>query len=273
MIYFIPTPIGNLEDTSQRALKLLQEVSLIFCEDTRITKKLLFLLEEKYNLSFSPKTYISLHSHNEKELIHSLHVKELKEKKSAYMSDAGMPGISDPGALLVQFCQKNAIPYEVLPGANALLLAYVASGFADTKFSFFGFLPHKGKEREIALKNALNHPLHVIIYESPHRILMLFEEIARLDEKREVFAIKEATKKHETKFFGNAKEILEKLKQTSTKGEWSIVIKKPLTTKKQTVLTCEDILPLSLPPKQKAKLLAKVSEKSVSFWYEKLKND
>lgn len=273
MIYFIPTPIGNLEDTSQRALKLLQEVSLIFCEDTRITKKLLLLLEEKYNLTFSQKKYISLHSHNEKEIISSLHVKELKEKKSAYMSDAGMPSVSDPGALLVRFCQENSISYEVLPGANALLLAYVASGFTDTAFSFFGFLPHKGKERQMALENILNHPLHVILYESPHRILMLFEAIVSLDEKREVFAIKEATKKHERKFFGEAKEVLEELKKANTKGEWSIVIKKSFSIKTQRSLSEEDILPLSLPPKQKAKLLAKVSEKSVSFWYEKLKNN
>lgn len=273
MIYFIPTPIGNLEDTSQRSLKALQEVSCIFCEDTRVTKKLLLLLEEKYNLTFDTKTFISLHSHNEKEVINSLHVNELKDRKYAYMSDAGMPCISDPGALLVLFCQQNEIPYEVLPGANAALLAYVASGFIETPFSFFGFLPHKGKERQNALENILNHTLHVILYESPHRILSLFEAIAKKDELREIFAIKEATKKHEKKFFGTAKEVFEKLKNENIRGEWCVVIKNTPTTKPKNILTQEDILPLSLPPKQKAKLLAKITDKSVNFWYEELKND
>lgn len=273
MIYFIPTPIGNLEDISQRSLRLLQEVSYIFCEDTRVTKKLLSLIKERYNLQVNPKTFISFHSHNEKEVIKSLHVKDLKEQNYAFVSDAGIPCISDPGALLVKFCQENEIEYEILPGANAALLAYVASGFLDTSFSFFGFLPHKGKERQIALENALNHPLHVILYESPYRIENLLEEIVNKDEKKEIFAIKEATKKYEKKFFGNAKEVFESIKNTNTKGEWTLVIKKSPAVNSSVMLMEEDILPLSLPPKQKAKLLSKITGKSVSFWYEKLKKD
>lgn len=273
MIYFIPTPIGNLEDTSQRSLKLLQEVSYIFCEDTRVTKKLLSLLKDKYNLQINPKTFISFHSHNEKEVIESLHVQELKQQSYAFVSDAGMPSISDPGALLVKFCQENEIEYEVLPGANAALLAYVASGFIDTKFSFLGFLPHKGKERQIALENALNHSLHVILYESPHRLLNLLETIVKQDTKREIFVIKEATKKYEKKFLGTAKEVFESIKNTNIKGEWALVIKKSTTVESKVFLGEKDILPLSLPPKQKAKLLSKVTDKSVSFWYEKLKKD
>lgn len=270
MVYFIPTPIGNLEDISQRALRILSQTTCLLCEDTRITKKLLSLLSEKYTLNLKAEKFISFHSHNEKEVLQSLNIKELQEEKIAFVSDAGMPSISDPGALLIKFCQENSIDYEVLPGANAALLAYVASGF-EGNFLFFGFLPHKGKEREIALQNILNNPFHTIIYEAPHRILKLFETIINLDETRKIFAIKEATKLHEKKFFGSAKEILTALKSCNTKGEWALVIEKNKNPTSIQNFTKEDILPLKLPPKQKAKLLAKVTDKSVAFWYEQLK--
>ena len=155
MLCLVPTPIGNLEDISKRSLQVLQECELIFCEDTRVTKKLLSLLGEKNNLDFSNKEYKSYHSHNEKKVLETL-TKETFTKNVVYVSDAGMPCVSDPGATLVDYCIQNDIKYDVLPGANAVLTAYAMSGFTHTTFSFHGFLDHKGKTRASKLDAILN---------------------------------------------------------------------------------------------------------------------
>ena len=141
MLTLVPTPIGNLSDISKRAIEALNEADIVFCEDTRVTKKLLSLLQIDLN-----KTFIAMHSHNENEIISKIDV-SIFDKNVVYVSDAGMPGISDPGSKLIQFAQENNIKYDVIPGANALLTAFVASGF-EGEFTFFGFLPHKGKDRE-----------------------------------------------------------------------------------------------------------------------------
>ena len=133
MLTLVPTPIGNLSDISKRAVEALDEADIIFCEDTRVTKKLLNLLQ----ISYSNKTFYSMHSHNENQIISKLNT-EIFNQKVVYVSDAGMPGISDPGAKLIQFCQKYNLEYDVLPGANAVLTAFVASGF-EGDFTFFGF--------------------------------------------------------------------------------------------------------------------------------------
>lgn len=273
MIYFIPTPIGNLEDISQRSLKLLMRVSHIFCEDTRVTKKLLNLLQERYNLTCNPKTYISFHSHNENDTINNLDINSLHVNDFAFVSDAGMPCVSDPGAKLVKFCQENKIPYEILPGANAVLLAYVASGFLENSFTFFGFLPHKGKQRQEKLKEIINHPHISILYESPHRIEVLAKELSLHVSQREVFFIKEATKKHEKYYKCLASEIYEKIKNANQKGEWVVVIDKNQNPSTQNSLNVEDILNLELKPKQKAKLLEKITGQNSQIWYKKLCNE
>lgn len=273
MVYFIPTPIGNLEDISHRSLNLLMRVTHIFCEDTRVTKKLLSLLSKQYNLDFSQKTFISFHSHNEDEVLKTLDINSLHANDYAFVSDAGMPGISDPGAKMVKFAQENGVEYEVLSGANALLLAYASSGFLDTPFSFFGFLPHKGKDREQKLNEVLNSPQNAILYESPHRVEKLLEEIVNKEEDREIFAIKEATKKYEKKFFGKAKDVYKKIKEANSKGEWVVVIKKGENQLKNSSLHVNDILNLSLKPKEKSKLLAKITGQNANIWYKKLCND
>ena len=269
MLSFIPTPIGNLEDISQRSLRLLASATLLFCEDTRETKRLLALLTERYGIQSTPKTFISLHSHNENEVLKTLDP-TLLSQPCCYVSDAGMPAISDPGAALVRFCQAHGIAYEVIPGANAALLAYAASGFEETGFSFFGFLPHKGRERELALSHLLEHPLNVVLYESPHRIEKLMEELVKKAPQRMLFAIKEATKKHEKMFLGTALHVKELMQEANLKGEWALVIKKASLEQTTSPLTLEDILHLSLPPKEKAKLLSKMTGESVKEWYVKL---
>ncbi|HBD8855424.1 TPA: 16S rRNA (cytidine(1402)-2'-O)-methyltransferase, partial [Campylobacter jejuni] len=142
MLYFIPTPIGNLSDISFRALELLKTCDLVFCEDTRVSRSLISLLNTKFHTDIHISKFIALHSHNEKEVLASIDLK-IFEKNVAYLSDAGMPGISDPGKALVEFAQENNIAYEILPGANAALVALVSSAFCQKEFIFIGFLANK----------------------------------------------------------------------------------------------------------------------------------
>jgi len=261
LLILVPTPIGNLEDISKRALLALENSEIIFCEDTRVTKKLLNL----YNISLN-KTFISMHSHNEDKVISQLDKNILIQKNCVYVSDAGMPGISDPGAKLVKFCQKENIPYSVIPGANAFLTAYVASGF-EGEFCFIGFLPHKGKERSEKLLKILQNDKISILYESPHRIEKLINELKELAPKREIFLAKELTKLHETFIKDKAKNI----KLENTKGEWVVIIDKGENNNKLE-LEYNDILELKLPLKEKSKLLAKISNKSAKEIYNELLN-
>jgi len=266
MLTFVPTPIGNLEDISYRSIKVLIEAELILCEDTRVTKKLLHLISNKLNIVFPVQEFKSVHSHNEKEFLTISNKELLLLKKVVYVSDAGMPCISDPGALLVNFCIKNKIPYDVLPGANALLTAYAMSGFEQKEFSFFGFLPHKGKQRDNQLQAIMEHNFNTIIYESPHRLLKLIEQIKMLDNSREIFIVKELTKMYQTTFKGIANELFEQLKLSDIRGEWVVIIKSVSNTQGENI-TIKDIQSLDIPPKQKAKLLSKLTGKTIKEIY------
>ena len=255
----MPTPIGNLLDISKRSIKAMEEAEVLFCEDTRVTKKLLNLLQ----IDYAHKIFYSMHSHNEDVVLSKLDI-SLFERNVVYLSDAGMPGISDPGAKLIQFCQKNGLKYDVLPGANALLVALVASGF-EGEWSFFGFLEHKGAKRENKLKEICNHNKISIIYEAPHRIEKLLNELKANIPDRMAFFAKELTKMHQTFIKSKIKDI--ELK--NTKGEWVVVIDK--TTKTQNLsLNYDDILGLNMHPKEKAKLLSKISTKSTKEIYSEL---
>ena len=259
MLSLVPTPIGNLKDISLRALEALKNAQIIFCEDTRVTKKLLNLLNIPLN-----KEFISMHSHNENEIVAKLNPEILKSKECVYVSDAGMPGVSDPGSRLVRFCHKNEIPYTVIPGANAALTAYVASGF-EGEFCFWMFLPHKGKDRANRLNEIINSGKIAILYEAPHRIEKLIKELKTLIPEREIFLAKELTKIHETYIKAKAKNI----KLPNAKGEWVVVIDKGEKSKKLK-LSYEDILNLPLPDKEKSKLLAKISDKSAKEIYKEI---
>ena len=138
MLYFVPTPIGNLEDISLRAIKILRECEIAICEDTRVCKSLVNLLNERFDANINISNFIPLHTHNEDEFFANLS-DEIWSKNIAYMSDAGMPGISDPGVSLVRYAQKNDIKYEILSGANAALLSVVASGLCDKYWQREGF--------------------------------------------------------------------------------------------------------------------------------------
>lgn len=179
-----------------------------------------------------------------------------------------MPVISDPGQLLVEYAQKNDLKYDVLPGASAVTTAYAASGFEEGKFLFYAFLPHKGRDRALALSEAMNNGYNTVLYESPHRLEKLLDEVEALDENRELFLAKEISKKYQNYYRGTAKFINEQFKALTIRGEWVVVIKAKVSTEKS--LCFAEVLTLDLPPKPKAKLLAQLSNKSVKEWYETL---
>jgi len=267
MITFIPTPIGNPQDITLRAMKTFEKATLFLCEDTRLTKRLLRLLEERFDMQYPEAVFYSFNEHNGEERLVELAL-EFASHEVVYVSDAGMPVISDPGQLLVAYCQDHAIAYDVLPGASAVTTAYAASGLEAGKFIFYAFLPHKGKERITALSEVMNHRYHTVLYESPHRLEKLLDEIEAIDESRELFLAKEISKRYQNYYRGSAKVLNETLKSLTIRGEWVVIISAKEAKEKS--LSFNEILHLDLPPKPKAKLLAQLSDKSVKEWYEVL---
>ena len=267
MITFIPTPIGNPQDITIRAIKMFEKTALFLCEDTRQTKRLLRLLEERFDMTYPEAEFYSFNEHNGQQRLDELG-STFGDKNVVYVSDAGMPVISDPGQLLVEYCQKNDIGYDVLPGASAVTTAYAASGFEEGKFLFYAFLPHKGKERASALSEALSNGYNTVLYESPHRLEKLLSEIEALDENRELFLAKEISKKYQRYYRGTAKELNSVFDELTIRGEWVVVIRANKSTEKS--LSFTEVLGLDLPPKIKAKLLASLSDKSIKEWYSEL---
>lgn len=267
MITFIPTPIGNPQDITIRAMRTFEKATLFFCEDTRQTKRLLKLLEERFEMVYPEAEFYSFNEHNGKQRLDEFS-DVLAQREIVYVSDAGMPVISDPGQLLVAYAQKHDILYDVLPGASAVTTAYAASGFEEGKFLFFAFLPHKGKERASALSEAMNNRYNTVLYESPHRLEKLLSEIEQLDENRELFLAKEISKKYQNYYRGTAKSLNEQLKALTIRGEWVVVIRAKEVLEKS--LSFSEVLNLDLAPKPKAKLLAQLSDKSIKEWYNEL---
>jgi 16S rRNA (cytidine1402-2'-O)-methyltransferase len=269
MCTFITTPICNPQDITIRAMKLFEKAELFFCEDTRQTKHLLKLLEERFDLAYPHAEFISFNEHNGKERLVE-YGDILDQKEVVYVSDAGMPVISDPGQLLVAYCQENDIAYDVLPGASAVTTAYAASGFEEGKLLFYAFLPHKGKERTAALQEAMGNGYNTVLYEAPHRLGKLLEEIVTIDEDRELFLAKEISKRYQKYERGSAKVLLQKLIGTTIRGEWVVIIHG--NRQEERSLSFTEIKGLDIPPKVKAKLLASLSDRSVKEWYTFLVN-
>ena len=267
MLTFIPTPIGNPQDITIRVMKLFEKTELFLCEDTRQTKRLLRLLEERFDMAYPDAEFYSFNEHNGAERLEQFGA-ILSSKEVVYVSDAGMPVISDPGQILVAYCQENDITYDVLPGANAVTTAYAASGFEEGKFLFYAFLPHKGKERTSALSEVMDNGYNTVLYEAPHRLEKLLGEILILDEERELFLAKEISKKYQRYYRGTAKVLNEQFKELTIRGEWVVVLRAKESTEKS--LSFTEVLTLDLPPKPKAKLLAQLSDKSVKEWYNEL---
>jgi len=268
MLTLVPTPIGNIEDITLRSIESLKKAEILFCEDTRVSKKLLSLLSQRLGIDFPDYRFISFHSHNEKSVLDTIDP-DIFKKECVYLSDAGMPGISDPGFSLIQFCQQKNIPYDVLPGANAALVSIVMSGFETKSFLFCGFLPHKGKERSDALLEALNSGYPTILYESTHRILKLLKEISALTPDIELFAIKEITKLHQSSFKGTAKGVCDMIENANLKGEWVVVINSVIKREFDPKIT-NLLQSLDIPKKEASKILSALCGKSPKECYSML---
>jgi 16S rRNA (cytidine1402-2'-O)-methyltransferase len=220
-LYLVGTPIGNLEDITLRALRVLKEVDVIACEDTRQTQKLL----NHYAITTRTTSY---HEHNEMTRSAEL-VKEMQEGASvALVTDAGMPGISDPGYRLIALAIRHRVPVVPVPGASAFLAALVASGLPTDSFRFSGFLPAKRGERRAALEAVKNSPRTQVFYEAPHRVVETLTDVCEvLGSARHVVVAREVTKLHEEFLRGRAGEVLENLKARDTvKGEITLLIGK-----------------------------------------------
>ena len=216
-LFIVPTPIGNLEDITLRAIRILGETDLIFAEDTRVTKKLLNHLEIQ-------KPVQPFHAHNEHKALASAIEKITANTSTVLVSDAGTPGISDPGFLLVRECLAKGIDIECLPGPAALIPAIVASGFPCDRFVFEGFLPHK-KGRQTRLKAIAEETRTTVLYESPHRLVKCLGQIAEfMGENRRVCVARELTKMYEEFQRGTAVEVKAHYEQNPPKGEIVIVI-------------------------------------------------
>lgn len=216
-LYLVATPIGNLEDITIRAIRILQEVDLIAAEDTRHTRKLL----SHYDIH-TPLT--SYHKHNERSKGEELIAKIKEGLKVALVSDAGMPGISDPGYDLVVKAREEDLPIVPIPGATASLSALVVSGLPTDRFVFEGFLPRKGKERRHILEQLKTEKRTVILYEAPHRLITTLKDLFQVLGNRKLVLAREITKKHEEFMQGTITSLLTHYKSNEPKGEFTMVL-------------------------------------------------
>ncbi len=214
-IYLVATPIGNLQDMTFRAVQTLKEVDLIAAEDTRHTLQLLNYFEVS-------KPMISYHRHNEEvkteELIHEV----IAGKNIAIVTDAGTPGISDPGEEIVKAAIQNQIEIIPIPGACALVNSLIVSGISTKEFSFYGFLPLNKKNRKEVFSKIAKENKTVILYEAPHKLQKTLEDILKLIGDISICVVRELTKIHEEKIYGKISEVIEKCKEP--KGEFVIIL-------------------------------------------------
>ena len=216
-LYVVPTPIGNLKDITFRAIEILKGADFILCEDTRNSQKLLQHFDINNKL-------MAFHQHNEHKITESVVEKIENSTSVALITDAGTPGISDPGFLLVRACLDKAIEVETLPGATAFVPALVNSGFPCDKFYFHGFLPHK-KGRQKQIEQIKNQGLTTILYESPYRLIKTLEQFKdAYGEDHKISISREISKIYEETKVGSIKEILEYFSANPIKGEFVLVV-------------------------------------------------
>ncbi|HEY6252196.1 MAG TPA: 16S rRNA (cytidine(1402)-2'-O)-methyltransferase [Candidatus Angelobacter sp.] len=270
VLYIVATPIGNLEDISYRAVRILKDADLIACEDTRQTRKLL----DHYGIK---KPMISYHEHNEVHRAQELIEKLEAGAAVAQVSDSGMPGISDPGYRVVKLAIEHRIPVVPVPGPSAVISALAASGLATDAFEFRGFLPAKAGQRRTALEEmrALRHTL--VLYEAPHRILESLEDMVHiLGAQRPVVIARELTKMHEEFIRGTAEKVLSVARQRELKGEITLLVgraegSQSSTPKQDLRARLEQVMrEQKLDEKSALKILAKETGQSKSEVYREI---
>jgi 16S rRNA (cytidine1402-2'-O)-methyltransferase len=276
-LYLVGTPIGNLEDISLRALRILKEVDLIACEDTRQTMKLL------NHYGIETRT-ISYHEHNELTRAAEL-IMHLEQGKSiALVTDAGMPGVSDPGFRLVSLAIRHKVPVVPIPGASAFLSALVASGLPTDSFVFHGFLPSKLGQRRKLLEEVLHSPWTQIFYEAPHRLLGTLEDIAEvMGPQRRVVVAREVTKIYEEFVRSTAAEVQENFKKRDEiRGEITLLVGRaeepphgvPVVTQKNARTRVRELMKTEqIDEKEAMKRVAKEMGVSKSDVYRELQKD
>jgi 16S rRNA (cytidine1402-2'-O)-methyltransferase len=216
-LYLVPTPIGNLKDITLRALETLKEADIIAAEDTRQTLKLLNHFEIK-------KTMISYHKYNEQSKSDKIIDLLMEGKNVALVSDAGTPGISDPGSVVVQRCIEKMIDFEVLPGATAITTALVYSGLDTTKFLFRGFLPRENKDRKVIVDELLQSQETLIFYEAPHRLIDMLTFLLDVFGDRKIAVCRELTKIYQEIYRGSIKESIQYFIEKKPRGEFVLVL-------------------------------------------------
>lgn len=217
MLYLVGTPIGNMEDITLRALRVLREVDLIAAEDTRHTRKLL-----SHHDIHTPLT--SYHGHNESERAEEIASRVEAGKKVALVSDAGMPGVSDPGFRVVQECARRGFAVEVVPGPSSLSAALALSGLPLPNFHYEGFLRGRRAERRSRLLYLLKQGEPFLFFEAPHRVLSTLEDLSEIGPRRQVILLREMTKLHEEVLRGTAGELLKAFADRKPRGEFVIIV-------------------------------------------------
>ena len=216
-LVLVPTPVGNLEDITLRAIRLLKEASCIYAEDTRVTKKLLQHLEIQ-------KPVYAYHAHNEHKVLDQVIHTILSNELTILVSDAGTPGISDPGFLVARACIEKGIKVSCLPGPTALIPALVGSGFPCDRFVFEGFLPHK-KGRQTKFMELAQEERTIVLYESPHRLTKCLASLVEFfGAERKVCVVREISKIYEEYQRGTAQEVLSHYEKNPPKGEIVVII-------------------------------------------------
>lgn len=255
-IYFVPTPIGNLEDMTLRSIRILKEVDLIACEDTRESLKLLNYFEIK-------KPLTSYHKFNESVKSDELISLAKDGKNIAIITDQGMPGISDPGHILINKCIENNITYTILPGASSLLTALVGSGFDNDEFSYYGFVPKKSSDKKVFYQKLINEDKTSIILDTPHNLKNTIKDFKEVFPQRSLCLARELTKKFEEYKIEKISDI--DIEDLVIKGEFVLILSKNLEVKSLSLDDYEDRIRNLKNQGHKTKEIVKIIRKEADF--------
>ncbi len=269
-LYLVGTPIGNLEDITLRALKVLREVDLIAAEDTRHTRKLL----AHYDIH---TPLVSYRAHNEKDRAEEVATKVASGKQVALVSDAGMPGVSDPGFRVVEECARRDLAVEVIPGPSSVSAALAMAGLPLARFRYEGFLPERQAQRRSRLLHLLRENEAFLFFEAPHRLLVTLGDLADLGSQRRVIVMREMTKIHEEVLRGTPAELLETFEGRKPRGEFVVIVAPGVEQEVQPLEELVDqvgcLIEEGLPAREAIRAIAqkaRVSQRDVyAAWLEK----